>query len=218
MEDSWGKLEVRIVVLMSGGIDSPVAAHLLSKENEVFLLHMDNRPFTDDREIEKVKLLARNVRSSFGKNIPLYVAPGGYASQTETGGKCLPRYQCVLCRRMMLRFAEAFAKRIGAEAIGTGESLGQVASQTLQNMAVEEEAVSMPVLRPLLGLDKTEIIEIAREVGTYDISAMPSVCCTLAPSKPSVRAEMEAIIEEENKLDIPCIIEKLLEEIIEVEI
>lgn len=190
---------MKIVVLMSGGIDSPVAAYLLAQNHEVILFHMDNRPFTDDRERGKVEKLVKKLREAAGKEMALYTAPHGAVSQAAFAKACTSRYQCVLCKRMMLRTAQALAKKLGADAIGTGESLGQVASQTLQNMYVEESVVDIPVLRPLLGLDKTEIMEIAREIGTYEISVLPAGGCTAVPSKPSVKAELEKILEEEEK-------------------
>ncbi|MCK4717095.1 MAG: hypothetical protein KAT70_00390, partial [Thermoplasmata archaeon] len=200
---------------LSGGIDSPVAVYLLAREHEVYLLNMDNRPFADEEEWKNVRELAKRLREVTGKPLPLYSSSHGPA-QGEFKDRCTARYQCILCKRMMFRTAEMLARRLGAGAIGTGDSLGQVASQTLQNMAVVEEAISIPVLRPLVGLDKTEIIEIARRIGTYEISILQSTGCTLAPDKPAVKAELKLIRAEENKLDMERIVrdaEEGLEEI-----
>ena len=110
----------------------------------------------------------------------------------------------------MLRIAERLAKREGAGFIVTGESMGQVASQTLRNLGVEENVVSMPILRPLVGLDKTEIIDIGREFDTFDISISPGLCCTIVPEKPSTKAKLSKIKEEEAKLDVPGMMDSLM--------
>ncbi|MCD6461547.1 MAG: 7-cyano-7-deazaguanine synthase [Thermoplasmata archaeon] len=202
----------KALVLLSGGIDSPVAAWLVARDGvEIAVLHMDNRPFTNDQEFGKVKALVEVLRDRTGQGVRLYTAPHGMTVQTTIGRIANPRYQCVLCRRMMFRTGEALAREIGAEVLVTGESLGQVASQTLKNMAVEEEAVNIPILRPLLGLDKTEIMEMARDIGTFDISTSPGLCCTLAPHKPSVKASLKTIKAEEERMDIPGIMERVLD-------
>jgi thiamine biosynthesis protein ThiI len=110
--------------------------------------------------------------------------------------------QCVLCRRMMFRVAERLARRVDAQFLVTGESLGQVASQTLANLNVEERATSLPILRPLIGFDKVEIERIAKSIGTYGISTMPGLCCTMAPKKPSTYARHQDASHEEGNVDI----------------
>jgi len=108
---------------------------------------------------------------------------------------------------MMLRISERIAEKENADAILTGESLGQVASQTLRNIKVEEEAVNLPIIRPLIGLDKVEIIDIAKEIGTYDISISPGLCCTIAPKKPATHANLSDIKIQEEKMNIDSLIE-----------
>lgn len=207
---------MKVVVLFSGGIDSPVAAYLLAREHEVILLHMDNRPYTDDREMKKVKELCGRVGEASGKEVKLFAAPHGEVAQKEFMNACTRRYQCVLCKRMMLRTASLFAEKMEADALATGDSLGQVASQTLQNLAVEEEATGLPILRPLIGMDKTEIIEMAKMIGTYELSIRPSAPCGAVPNKPSVRARIADIEEEEGKLDVPEAAKKISNSVEEI--
>jgi thiamine biosynthesis protein ThiI len=107
----------------------------------------------------------------------------------------------------MLRVAEAVAKKEGADALLTGESLGQVASQTLKNLRVEEDAVNIPILRPLIGLDKVEIEGVAKQIGTYDTSIMPGSCCTTIPDKPATQAKLDSVLEAEGKLRIEELVE-----------
>lgn len=193
--------EAKLVCLMSGGIDSPVAAYLMLKRGaDVVLLHMDNRPFADDSSIMKVKLLAKKISEATGRKLKLYVAPHG-ESQSQIVANADRKLTCLLCRRMMYRTACAVAEKEGAEGIVTGESLGQVASQTLDNLAAERSAARLPVLRPLLGFDKEETIIIARKIGTYELSILPGECCNLAPIRPETHAKEDVVIRAEEKLD-----------------
>ena len=142
------------ILLLSGGIDFPVAGNMmLDRDLDLILLHMDNRPFTDDREFGKVKRLASRLSELAGRPLPFYVAKHGLLAQAPTAKSTDSHYHCILCRRTMLRVAERLAKQEGASFIVTGESMGQVASQTLRNLGVEENVVSIPILRPLVGLD-----------------------------------------------------------------
>lgn len=202
----------RAVALISGGIDSPVAAYLMLKKGiEVVALHMDNRPFTDDKYVDKAVSIVKKLEEIAGKRIKMYLAPHG-ASQIGFAKIGRRNLQCVFCRRMMFRVAKRIADMEGADAIITGESLGQVASQTLQNIRAEYPAAEgMTVLRPLIGLDKEEIIKIAKEIGTYGISIQPGLCCTIVPEKPATRAKIEEILDEEKKMDIDAIIRNVIE-------
>ncbi len=189
----------KVVVLISGGIDSPVAAHLMAQVGaDVTLLHLDNRPFTDEKTIKTVKELVDRLKS-IHKDIDCYSGNFGEI-QKRIGKEGNKHFRCLLCRRMMYRAGEKLADKINASALVTGESLGQVASQTLSNLASVDEAVKIPIHRPLIGLDKTEVVNIAREIGTYEISIQPTICCMLTPDEPRVRSETVEIEDEETKI------------------
>ncbi len=199
---------MRGLVLISGGIDSPVAAYLMGRQGlDLVFVHFDNRPFTSDEEVKKATGLMRKVDEALGRTSKKLLVPHG-KSQTEFARCCRRNMECVLCRRMMLRVAERLAAKHGAGYIITGESLGQVASQTLANINVEERATGLPILRPLIGFDKIEIERIAKRIGTYDISIMPGLCCTIAPKKPSTYSKLETALDEETRVDL----EKLADE------
>jgi len=208
---------LRGIVLLSGGIDSPVAAYLMGRQGlDLVLAHFDNRPFTSDQEIEKAASLMRRLDEALGKRSKKLLVPHGTA-QAELAKTCRRNMQCVLCRRMMFRVAERLARKTDARFIVTGESLGQVASQTLANMNVEERATSLPILRPLIGFDKVEIERIAKSIGTYEISIMPGLCCTIAPKKPSTYARGEDAEHEEEKVDIERLAEAEAEGTVEIQ-
>jgi thiamine biosynthesis protein ThiI len=196
------------VLLLSGGIDSPIAGTMMLERGlDLALLHMDNRPFTDDREYRKLLGLVKLLRDKAGRELEAYAAPHGLAAQSIVAKSCDRHFHCVLCRRFMLRTAEALARKVDAEYIVTGESLGQVASQTLKNIMAEDGATALPVLRPLIGLDKSEVVERARKLGTFEVSTSPGLCCTIVPEKPATAASLSRILAEEAKLDIPAILE-----------
>ncbi len=193
---------MKAVCLLSGGIDSPVAAHMmLSQGADVILLHMDNRPFIDDRPMKKVNDLVKTLSKLHKTKLKLILAEHG-PTQASIVKNCPKKMTCVLCRRMMLKVAEAVAKKEDAEALITGENLGQVASQTLDNLRAEEGAVSLPILRPIVGFDKEDTIKIAREIGTFETSTLPGHCCGLAPQYPETHADVEELKRAENKLDV----------------
>ena len=184
----------KLVALMSNGIDSPVASYIMSRRGaDVILLHMDNRPFTDDRTVRVVEGLADRLRQVTGKEFPLYFAQHG-ANQQLIKDKCDSHYQCVMCKRVMQRTARELAKRLGASGIIMGDSLGQVASQTLKNIRSENQGLNFPVVRPLIGLDKTEIIEISKQIGTYDISIGRTAGCMIVPIGPTTEADAEKVL------------------------
>ena len=199
---------MRAIVLLSGGIDSPVAAYLMGRRGmDLILVHFDNRPFTSDDEVQKAKDLMTRIDAALGTKTRKVVVPHG-KTQAEFAKSCRRNMECVLCRRMMFRVAEKLAVPHDAQAIVTGESLGQVASQTLANIMVEERATRLPILRPLIGFDKVEIERIAKRIGTYETSIRPGLCCTIAPKKPSTYSRLETAVEEEAKIDL----ERLAEE------
>ncbi|ATZ60605.1 MAG: 7-cyano-7-deazaguanine synthase [Methanosarcinales archaeon Met12] len=202
---------MKLVSLISGGIDSPVATYLMMKKGvEVIALHLDNRPFTDEKQLDKSLKLVKHLENLFDKGIKTFVVPHG-DNQAAFARNCIEKLQCVLCRRMMLRIAANIVEREGADGILTGESLGQVASQTLQNIYVTNQAVKTPIMRPLIGMDKVDIIDIARKIGTYDLSILPGLCCTIVPEKPSTAAKLEIVLREEEKVNIESLIEESME-------
>jgi thiamine biosynthesis protein ThiI len=193
---------VKLISLISGGIDSPVATYLmLERGAEVVALYYDNRPFTDEKTRLKTVDLVNQLRKVTKKKIKFIIVPNGN-NQKLFARNCDRHVGCVLCRRMMLRMAEEVAKVERAEGLITGDSLGQVASQTLQNLNVESSVIKLPIIRPLIGLDKLEIEQIAQKIGTFDISIGPGLCCTMVPNKPSTNAQLARIENEENKVDL----------------
>lgn len=195
------------VSLVSGGIDSPAATYLMLERGvEVVAVHMDNRPFTDDKEVNKALDMVDRLAAGAGSPIKTYIVPHG-RNQTQIARATRRNLGCVFCRRMMLRVAERICELEGADFIITGESLGQVASQTLTNIRAESQAVGVRILRPLIGLDKLEIEAIAREAGTFEVSTRPGLCCTLVPKYPSTSAGLKQVLEEEGKLDIEGMVE-----------
>ncbi|RLF27591.1 MAG: hypothetical protein DRN05_05440 [Thermoplasmata archaeon] len=201
---------MKFIALMSNGIDSPVATYLLSrKEEDIVLMYADNRLFTDKRGVEKFLCLARQLSRHITGRTKIFLIPHGEILSVIKQ-KCNKKMICVLCKRMMLRYAEKIAEKEKADALIMGDSLGQVASQTLQNIRVVEQATSLPVLRPLIGLDKEDIIRIAKKIGTYNISILPSQECTAVPKKPATKAKLEDVLYEEKKINV----EKHVEEIV----
>ena len=196
--------DMKLIALLSGGIDSPVAVYLMAMRGaEVCLLHMDNRPYSSDLSVQKVHQLAQRLRQVTGQDLEMYSAPHG-ENQAINMQKCQSSYQCVLCKRLMLRTAQALGRRVGAEAIVMGDSLGQVASQTLNNIRAEQHGLEFPVLRPLIGLDKLEIERLAKMIGTYEISILSdgSKDCTAVPSRVITNASVPDIMVEEAKVDL----------------
>ena len=181
---------MKLIALISGGIDSPVAAYkMMQRGSEVMLLHMDNRPHTDDRCIEKVKKLAKRLCFVTGRDVPLYTADHG-PNQTVIKKCCDNRYHCVLCKRTMMNVAKEIGMRNGCSGIVMGDSLGQVASQTLRNIRSESYGLGFPVIRPLIGLDKLEIESVAKDIGTYEISILPEAPCGVLPRRPVTESDV----------------------------
>jgi tRNA uracil 4-sulfurtransferase len=202
---------MKFVSLVSSGIDSPVATYLLSKKaEELIFVHADNQPFTDEREIENFIKLAKHLKKHISCPITVYSVPHGDALSSYKI-HCENRFTCVFCKRMLLRYAEKIAEKEQADAIIMGDSLGQVASQTLQNIRVIEQAVNIPILRPLIGFDKEDVIKIAKEIGTYDLSILPSDGCSAVPKKPATQAKLNRILSEEEKIDIAGLVNDAVE-------
>lgn len=200
------------LLLLSGGIDSPVAGFLMAKRGvEISAIHFHSYPFTSERAEEKVKTLAKILSSYTGK-IKMY-SVNILDIQKEINQKCPEDQMTILSRRFMMRIAERVAIDNEIDALITGESLGQVASQTMQSLAVTNASVSLPIFRPLIGLDKTEIIEIAKDIETYETSILPyDDCCTLfLPKHPVTKPRLMDIEESEKNLDVEELINKALE-------
>jgi len=203
----------RLVSLLSGGIDSPVAMWMMMKRGvEVYPLFMDQRPYVGEDYVERVKDAFRVLSRYIPEDSELYAAPFGEVMKRIVESP-IPRLRCLLCKRSMYRVASAFAEAIGARGLITGESLGQVASQTLDNLYILDEASSLPVLRPLIGLDKVEIEHIAMRIGTYEVTAKAVHGCTVVPDKPATKAKLEVVRELEEELGLPELCSKVAEEI-----
>jgi thiamine biosynthesis protein ThiI len=188
--------------LVSSGIDSPVATYLFCNIAEnMILLHADYRPYTDDRELNKFKSLSKHLKKITGVKLKPIIIPHG-DNLSIYKKNCDNKYTCIFCKRMLLRYADKVAEEEKSRAIIMGDSLGQVASQTLINLKVIENSVRIPILRPLIGLDKEEIIKIAKKIGTYNLSISESDGCSAVPKKPSTKTITDRFLIEENKLDI----------------
>ena len=191
----------RVVALLSGGIDSPVAANRLMRRGaEVVLVHFHPFPLLSGASREKAKALAERL-ARFQHRLRLHLVPFSEV-QRHIIVEAPTAYRVVLYRRYMLRIAEAIAREEGALALCTGDSLGQVASQTLENLHAVNQAATLPVFRPLIGWDKEEIVAEAQRIGTYATSILPDEeCCTLfAPKHPVTRARLEVVLETEARL------------------
>ena len=192
----------KAVLLLSGGIDSPVAGWMISKRGvELTAVHFHSFPYTSDRSKEKVIDLCRILTGYCGP-IRLYVVPFTRIQQ-ELYQKCPDKMLTLLMRRFMMKIGEIIARREEAGVLITGESLGQVASQTLESLSVTDDAVSMPVLRPLIGMDKIEIIDMAKKIDTYETSILPyEDCCTIfVPKHPLTRPRLDKVREAEALVD-----------------
>ena len=196
----------RVVSLISGGIDSPVAAYrMMQRGCRLIFVHFHGAPYLDGTSQEKVRQLVQILtRRQFTSR--LYLVPFGEI-QRQIVAAVLRPLRVVLYRRMMLRIAESIARREKAGALVTGESLAQVASQTLENMTVIEKASRLSILRPLVGMDKQEIIDQARRIGTFETSAIPDQdCCQLfVPKHPATKARLADVEDSESRLDIPAL-------------
>ena len=196
----------RGLLLLSGGIDSPVAAYMMAKRGVIIeALHFESYPYTSERAREKVVELARIVAQYAGK-IHLHVISLTHI-QEELVRACEEDYFTLLLRRYMMTLADRCAEQYGAQALITGESVGQVASQTMQALAVTDICANRPVFRPCIGLDKEEIIEISRKIGTFETSTLPyEDCCTVfTPKHPRTKPELEKVLREEAKLDFAAL-------------
>ena len=200
------------VLLLSGGIDSPVAGYMIAKRGMVLeALHFHSYPYTNMQAREKVEELAR-ILSGYTGGMTLHVVSVTHI-QEAIHKHCPAEMMITLLRRFMMRIAERLAEQVGGQCIVTGESLGQVASQTIEGMTSSGSVVeNLPILRPLVGFDKTEIIERAREIGTFETSIQPyEDCCTVFfPKHPLIRPKMEDVLRAEQKLDVEALLEEAM--------
>ena len=198
----------RAVSLLSGGIDSPVASYMIAKRGvSLDMVHFFSYPYTSPEAKEKVLELARLLTPWCG-HLTVHVVPFT-AIQEELRRSCPEEMFTLVMRRFMMRIAQRVAKRCGAKALVTGESLGQVASQTMDAMTVTGQVVSIPVLRPVVGMDKEEIVQISRKIGTYDTSILPyeDCCPVFTPRHPRLRPTVEEAEAAEAGLDIEAMVQ-----------
>ena len=199
------------VSLLSGGIDSPVSSYMIAKRGvQLELLHFASPPYTSEQAREKVLQLAQELTVWCGR-LTVHVVPFTEI-QEEIRRKCPEDHFTLIMRRFMMRLGDRLAHELACKAIVTGERLGQVASQTIQALVVSDDVSTLPVLRPLIGMDKEEIVRVARHVGTFDTSILPyEDCCTVfTPRHPKTKPDLEEVREYEAALDIDALCDKAL--------
>ncbi|MBQ1935462.1 MAG: tRNA 4-thiouridine(8) synthase ThiI [Clostridia bacterium] len=200
----------KVSLMLSGGIDSPVAGYMMAKRGlALSAIHFYSYPYTSERAREKVLDLA-GILAGYCGHIDVYIVPFTEI-QLQIRDHCPEEYSTLIMRRIMMRIAEKVARSHGADALITGESLGQVASQTLLALGVTNEAVSLPVFRPLIGMDKEEIITISRKIGTFETSILPyEDCCTVfTPKHPATKPKLDKVVLSESKIED---LDRLIEE------
>ena len=202
---------IKAVTLISGGIDSPVASYMMAKRGlELTAVHFASPPYTSPRAEDKVKRLLEKV-ARYSNRIEMITVPFTHI-QEEIKSKCPEDLFTIIMRRFMMKISEKIAERRGCLALITGESLGQVASQTLQAIYCTNSPVSMPIFRPLIGMDKDEIVAISRKIDTFNISIEPyEDCCTVfTPKHPRTKPKFDDVLEAENRLDADFLIDEAL--------
>lgn len=202
----------KAALLLSGGIDSPVAGYMIAKRGvSLEAIHFFSYPYTSDRAKDKVLKLAGIVSEYTGK-IKVHVVPFTEI-QLQIRDKCPEEYLTLIMRRFMMAISERIARKSGCDALVTGESLGQVASQTMLALGVTDNAVNMPVFRPLIGMDKNDIVELAREIGTFETSILPyEDCCTVfTPKHPSTKPRLEKVVKYQELLDCEALISEAVD-------
>ena len=201
------------VSLLSGGIDSPVSSYMIAKRGvQLEMIHFASPPYTSDLAREKVLRLAQELTDWCGR-LSVFIIPFTEI-QEEIRRNCPEEYFTLIMRRFMMRLAQRVADEVRAKALVTGECLGQVASQTMEALRVSEDVAELPVLRPLIGMDKEEIIRISRKIGTFDTSILPyEDCCTVfTPRHPKTKPHVEEVREIESVLDIDGLMERAMRE------
>ena len=202
------------MLMLSGGIDSPVAGYMMAKRGvEVSCVYYHSHPYTSERAKDKVKDLAK-ILAQYTEKINLYIVPFTDI-QMEIINKCREDELTIIMRRFMMRIACRLADKYGINSVSTGESIGQVASQTMDGLIVSDNCADRPAFRPLIAMDKTDIMEIARKIGTYETSILPyEDCCTIfVPKHPKTNPKLDAIMKEEEKLNVDELVQKSIENI-----
>ena len=198
----------KAMLLLSGGIDSPAAGYMIAKRGvEIDAVYFETPPYTGDAAREKVMSLAKILAGYTGK---IYVNTIPITEiQQAIADNCEEKYFTILLRRFMMRLAEKTAKNVGCSALVTGESVGQVASQTIEALYMTNSAVSLPVFRPCIGMVKDEIVTLARKIGTFETSSLPyDDCCVMfTPHHPCLRPTLDEILEQESRLDVDALTE-----------
>ena len=200
------------VTLLSGGIDSPVSTYMIAKRGvRLIPVHFFSFPYTSQQAKDKVVELGRQLTAYCGR-MTMEVVPFTHI-QEEIRDKCPEEYFTLIMRRFMMRIAQHIAEANGAKAIVTGENLGQVASQTMEAMASTQAVTHLPVLQPLIGMDKEEIITIARKIGTFDTSILPyEDCCTVfTPRHPRTRPQVSEVEAAESALDVDTLVQEAIQ-------
>ncbi|MBN1072012.1 tRNA 4-thiouridine(8) synthase ThiI [Clostridium botulinum] len=201
------------MLMLSGGIDSPVAGYLMAKRGvELNCVYYHSHPYTSERAKDKVKDLAK-ILASYTEKINLYVVPFTEI-QMAILDKCREDELTIIMRRFMMRVACKIAEEKGIQSVTSGESIGQVASQTMEGLIVSNDCADRPVFRPLIAMDKTDIMDIARKIETYETSILPyEDCCTIfVPKHPKTKPRVDSIREEEKKLNIDELVRKAIDE------
>lgn len=204
----------KVVVLLSSGIDSPVAAYLMMKRGcEVIALHCNNDPFSGPKVTENFNLLVDQL-NIYASGVPIKRRVIDYGEYLTVAKEKAPeKMTCVLCKSGMYRIAEKLANKLGADAIVDGSSVGQVASQTLSNILATRYGVDMPILSPLIGLDKEEITKISKDIGTFDISKIDDGGCSAVPRYPETHADLERVKKACEDMDQDTEVQKAFENI-----
>ncbi len=209
----------KVMLLLSGGIDSPVAGYMMARRGTCMdAVHFFSPPFTSEKAKEKVLDLAR-ILARYTGGMRVHIVPFT-EQQLQMKAKCPAEHLTILMRRMMMQIACRIAENTGAGAVVTGESLGQVASQTLEAIGVTDACATMPCFRPLIGMDKEDIIAMARKIDSYETSILPyEDCCTIfVPKHPTTKPRLSRILESEALLDTEGLIQKAIEETVHIDV
>ncbi|WP_066873851.1 tRNA uracil 4-sulfurtransferase ThiI [Clostridium mediterraneense] len=201
------------MLMLSGGIDSPVAGYLMAKRGvEVNCVYYHSHPYTSERAKDKVKDLAK-ILAEYTEKVNLYVV-SFTEIQMAILDKCREDELTILMRRFMMRIACELAEKKGIQSVSSGESIGQVASQTMEGLIVSTDCADRPVFRPLITMDKENIMQIAREIGTYETSILPyEDCCTIfVPKHPKTKPRLDQMRESESRLDVEALVKKAIDE------